>query len=90
MEASGELQPDWNLSASYNRSIIKGADGERINTVFPANMVKLWSTYRLPGELDRLTVGGGMNWQSGIHFTAAPTDLGKTVRPSRACSRCST
>ena len=80
VEASGELQPGWNLSASYNHSIIKDADGERINTVFPANMVKLWSTYRLPGELDRLTVGGGMNWQSGIHFTAAPVDLGKTVK----------
>ncbi|HGY9620103.1 TPA: TonB-dependent siderophore receptor [Pseudomonas putida] len=76
VEASGELQPGWNLSASYNHSIIKDADGERINTVFPANMVKLWTTYRLPGELDRLTVGGGMNWQSGTHFTAAPAELG--------------
>jgi len=80
VEASGELQPGWNLSASYNHSIIKDADGERINTVFPANMVKLWTTYRLPGELERLTVGGGMNWQSGTHFTAAPVDLGKTVK----------
>ncbi|WP_416467320.1 TonB-dependent siderophore receptor [Pseudomonas sp. LFS044] len=80
VEATGELQPGWNLSASYNHSITKDADGERVNTVSPANMVKLWTTYRLPGELERLTVGGGMNWQSGTHFTAAPVDLGKTVK----------
>ena len=80
VEATGELQPGWNLSASYNHSITKDADGERVNTVFPANMVKLWTTYRLPGELEPLTVGGGMNWQSGSHFTATPSDLGRTVK----------
>lgn len=80
MELEGELLPDWNLSASYNHSITKDSDGERINAVSPANTVKLWSTYRLPGELDRLTVGGGMNWQSGIHFTATPSGLPGTVK----------
>ncbi|NIE76181.1 TonB-dependent siderophore receptor [Pantoea sp. Ap-967] len=83
VEASGELQPGWNLSASYNHSITKDADGERVNSVFPANMVKLWTTYRLPGALEPLTVGGGMNWQSGIHFTATPADLGKTVKATQ-------
>ncbi|CAG8871178.1 Ferric-pseudobactin 358 receptor [Pseudomonas fluorescens] len=78
VEANGELTPDWNLSASYNHSITKDADGERLNTEAPANMVKLWTTYRLPGELDRLTVGGGMNWQSGTHITVTPsTALGR-------------
>jgi len=66
---SGELLPDWNLSASYSHTVTKDADGQRINTVAPAEMVKLWTTYRLPGALQRLTVGGGMNWQSGIHFS---------------------
>nr|WP_240158335.1 TonB-dependent receptor [Pantoea sp. Tr-811] len=83
VEASGELQPGWNLSASYNHSITKDADGERVNSVFPANMVKLWTTYRLPGALEPLTVGGGMNWQSGIHFTATPADQGKTVKATQ-------
>ncbi|MCO8170868.1 TonB-dependent receptor [Pseudomonas sp. 21LCFQ02] len=83
MEASGDLTPDWNLSASYNHSITKNADGERINTVAPANMFRLFSTYRLPGELNRLTLGGGVNWQSGIHFTATPSDLGRTVKATQ-------
>lgn len=80
LEANGELMPDWNMSASFNHSITKDGDGERVNTVAPANMAKLWTTYRLPGELERLTVGGGMNWQSGTHFTARPADLNMTVK----------
>lgn len=36
----------------------------------PLDIFKLWTTYRLPGALERLTVGGGVNWQSSIHFTS--------------------
>ena len=79
-EISGELAPDWNLGASYNHNITKNADGDRVNTVAPANMVKLFSTYRLPGDLHDLTVGGGMNWQSGTHFSATPAGLPGTVK----------
>lgn len=69
MEVYGEVLTDWNVSASYSHSITKDADHERIRTEAPANLVKLWTTYRLPGELSHLTVGGGMNWQSGQSLT---------------------
>lgn len=69
LEASGELLPNWNLAASYSHSIVKDDQHERVKTTVPADMVKLFTTYRLPGELDRLTLGGGVNWQSGIHMT---------------------
>ena len=69
MEVSGELLPDWNLNASYSHSVVKDADNERVKTIIPADMLKVWTTYRLPGELDRVTVGGGINWQSAIHMT---------------------
>lgn len=80
LEASGELLPGWNLTASYSHSVTKDSDGERLNTMAPAEMFKLWTTYRLPGEWEKLTVGGGANWQSGIHFTATPWQLGQTVK----------
>ncbi len=80
LEAGGELAPGWNLTASYSHSVTKDGEGERINTVAPAEMFKLWTTYRLPGAWNRLTVGGGANWQSGIHFSDTPWDLGKTVK----------
>ncbi|MEG1041312.1 MAG: TonB-dependent siderophore receptor [Pseudomonas sp.] len=69
LEVSGELLPDWNLAASYSHTVVKDDQHDRVKTVIPVDLFKLWTTYRLPGELDRLTVGGGVNWQSGIHFT---------------------
>lgn len=84
IEVNGELIADWNVSASYSHGITKDNDGERLNTEAPANMVKLWSTYRLPGDFDRLTIGGGANWQSGTHITVTPsTDLG-TVKAKQS------
>ncbi|WP_028946035.1 TonB-dependent siderophore receptor [Pseudomonas vranovensis] len=83
IEANGELMPDWNVAASYNHSITEDADDERINTEAPANMVKLWTTYRLPGDLNRLTIGGGANWQSGTHITVTPSTALGTVKASQ-------
>lgn len=79
-EINGEILPGWNVAASYTHAVTKDAEGERINTVAPAELAKFWTTYRLPGELDRLTVGGGVNWQSGIHFSTTPWQLDKTVK----------
>lgn len=79
LELGGELLPDWNVTASYSHSVSKNAEGERINTVAPMDMVKLWNTYRLPGALNRLTIGGGVNWQSGIHFSTTSWQLPGTT-----------
>ncbi|USS53993.1 TonB-dependent siderophore receptor [Pseudomonas kermanshahensis] len=84
VEANGELMPGWNVSASYNHGITKDRDGERLNTEAPANMVKLWSTYRLPGDFDRLTVGSGANWQSGTHITVTPSTALGTVKAKQS------
>ncbi|RWU22809.1 TonB-dependent siderophore receptor [Pseudomonas alkylphenolica] len=83
VEANGELMTDWNVAASYNHSITEDADDERINTEAPANMIKLWSTYRLPGDFNRLTVGGGANWQSGTHITVTPSSALGTVKATQ-------
>ncbi|MCU1731578.1 MULTISPECIES: TonB-dependent siderophore receptor [unclassified Pseudomonas] len=70
MEVSGEILPGWNVDASYSHSRVKDSEGERIKTIIPMDIFKLWTTYRLPGALERLTVGAGVNWQSNIHFTS--------------------
>ena len=69
MEVSGELLPDWNLAASYSHSVVKDEQHERVKSSIPADLVKVWTTYHLPGELERLTLGGGVNWQSAINLT---------------------
>lgn len=79
LELTGEVLDGWNVAFSYTYSQTKDAKGERIKTLVPRHMAKLWTSYRLPGEWNRLTVGGGVNWQSKINFTATPWDLGKTV-----------
>ena len=67
LEATGAITPNWNVSASWSYSQTDNAEGKAIQTTFPRHLVKLWTTWRLPGELHRLTVGGGMNWQSRVY-----------------------
>lgn len=79
IELNGELTPGWNIAAAYSFNRTKDANGKRISTTSPMHLAKLWTTYRLPGDWHRLTVGGGVNWQSGIHMTVAPWQIGHDV-----------
>lgn len=65
LELSGELAPGWQVQGGYvlNNSSIGKSSG---NISSPKQQFKLYSTYRLPGKLAGLTVGGGARWQSKI------------------------
>jgi outer membrane receptor for ferric coprogen and ferric-rhodotorulic acid len=79
LELNGTLARDWNLAASYNYSSSKDATGQRINTTFPRQMARLWTTYRLPGAWRRLTLGGGVEWNGGITYTGEAWQIERTV-----------
>ncbi|WP_374980655.1 TonB-dependent siderophore receptor [Pseudomonas solani] len=65
MEVSGELLPDWMLMASYTLNINENrTSGGALSTITPKHMVKLFSTYRLPGDWSKFRVGGGVDLQS--------------------------
>ncbi|TBV09724.1 TonB-dependent siderophore receptor [Stutzerimonas kirkiae] len=64
VELAGEILPGWNLSASYSHSRSENQEGERQFTYLPVDTVKLFTTYQLPGAYDKLTIGGGMNWNA--------------------------
>ena len=66
MEVSGELAEGWQASAGYAYTLTTDNEDERINTVLPRHSLKTFTTYRLPGVLDKVTVGGGVNWQSKV------------------------
>lgn len=66
-EVSGQIVSGWNASMGYTKFNIEDADGKDINTLYPRQLLRVFSTYRLPAELNRLTVGGGVNWQSRIY-----------------------
>lgn len=65
-EINGELAPGWQMGAGYTHYRFRGADGEKIKTDIPADQIKLFTTYRLPGTWHKLTVGGSVQWQSKI------------------------
>lgn len=64
LELTGELSRGWNVAAGYTYSLSEDANGQRAIAQIPRHSVKLFTTYRLPDALNRLTVGGGVNWQS--------------------------
>lgn len=70
MELTGQLAPSWNLTAGYTQYTLKDEDGTQVNTIYPRKLLRLFTTYRLPGALSGLTLGGGVSWQSKTYTTA--------------------
>lgn len=64
LSLDGELAEGWQAMAGYAYSLSTDQDDQRIVTNIPRHSVKTFTSYRLPGALDKLTVGGGVNWQS--------------------------
>ncbi|MND63698.1 Ferripyoverdine receptor precursor [compost metagenome] len=85
LEVAGELQPGWNLSAGYTYARTRDADEQRVYgfpmaTTKPEHLVRVFTTYRLPGELDKVTVGGGVNWQSEFYGNIYSPTVGDYTR----------
>ncbi|MFT3848143.1 MAG: TonB-dependent siderophore receptor [Propionivibrio sp.] len=78
-EVSGEVTPNWNVSAGYTQFKATDADDEDVNTIYPRRLLRLFTTYRLHGDFAGLTLGGGVNWQSETH-TDAVNPLGNVER----------
>ena len=86
-ELSGALAPRWNAAAGYTFNTTKylrdrSASGapsanERrpYSTFTPKHMFRLWTNYRLPGELNNIDVGGGVRVQSRTYKTSGPLEL---------------
>ncbi|WP_422419450.1 TonB-dependent siderophore receptor [Pseudomonas sp. GZD-222] len=67
-EISGEVLTGLELFAgyTYNHTVDKANDETRAiySAVTPKHLFKLWSTYRLPGELEKWKLGMGVTAQS--------------------------
>ncbi|MGC4011289.1 MAG: TonB-dependent siderophore receptor [Pseudomonas sp.] len=75
-EISGELAPGWQLTAGYTFNINEqrktGDDtavGKPISTQTPKHLFKFFTTYQLPGELDRWKLGTGATIQSSNYVS---------------------
>lgn len=74
LEMSGELAPGWQAvagytyaAAEYTKATNTAEKGDRFDSDTPYNLLKLSTTYRLPGELENWTVGGGFRTQSSAY-----------------------
>ncbi len=68
-EVSGEVLRDLQLMAGYTYNTTKflsdpEEQGKVFSTITPKHMLRAWASYRLPGEWNQLTVGGGITTQS--------------------------
>ena len=62
-EISGELTPGWQLQAGYTHKISRDDSGKKISTWEPEDQLNFYTSYKLTGSLDKLTLGGGARWQ---------------------------
>ncbi|MDH0730167.1 TonB-dependent siderophore receptor [Pseudomonas sichuanensis] len=67
IDIQGELTPNWNVFTGISHFTASSADGSRLNSNIPRTTAKLFTTYRMPGDFNKLTVGGGVNWQSRFY-----------------------
>ena len=63
-EISGEIATGWQLMAGYTHKVARDDNDVKISTWEPEDQINLYTTYKLTGPLDKLTLGGGARWQS--------------------------
>ncbi|MFJ4256241.1 TonB-dependent siderophore receptor [Pseudomonas monteilii] len=78
LEMAGEILPGWSAQVGYSHTRTEDAEGHRITTQLPMDTFRFWTTYRLPGDWQRMTVGGGVDWNSSSSI--AYTNYSSTIR----------
>lgn len=66
VELNGEPAEGWNVSFNATHFKATNAAGARASTASPRTSARVFTTYRLPGDWHRLTIGGGLAWQSKV------------------------
>jgi outer membrane receptor for ferric coprogen and ferric-rhodotorulic acid len=74
LEVSGQLRPGWNASLGWSHYTFQDANDEPIRTFVPSTLVRTFTTWNAPGVFHRLTIGGGVNWQSTSHTSVGSPD----------------
>lgn len=77
LEASGEITPSWHVMAGYTNTRTKYlADstasnvGQPLRTADPRHLLRVFTTYKLPGALSAFTIGGGVQAQSDTYVSS--------------------
>lgn len=65
-DASGSLSPSWTLNAGFTQTRTSRHPNDLIYANLPKHSMQLTTSYKLPGAWERVTLGGGFNWQSVV------------------------
>lgn len=68
---AGEVARGLQVMGGYTYFSKRDNNGTLLLTNYPQRLFRLATSYRLPGAWNRLTVGGSLNYQSGIHYDEA-------------------
>lgn len=63
LEVNGEILPGWRVAGGFANARSEDRDGVRQLPQTPKDSFKMFTTYRLPGDLDGLTIGGNLQCQ---------------------------
>lgn len=88
-EVSGSITPAWNVFGGYTYRTSKApvqpdVIASAVNTNQPRHLFKLGTTYRLPGDWSRWTVGGNVTWQSETYYQLPAAPYWRATQPSYA------
>lgn len=70
LDLQGELARGWNIYAGVSHFTAHDGDDVRLNSQLPRTTAQFFTTYQLPGDWSKLTLGAGTKWQS--RFYQAP------------------
>ena len=76
LEAAGHINDRWRLSFGWSRYRIEDGDGGAIREFTPKNLVRSFVTWK-PDS--RLSLGGGVNWQSESYANVATPDGSRRI-----------
>jgi len=76
LDFNGELRPGWTLNAGYTRAKVTRAPTDAIYANLPEDYLQLSTQLRLPGAWQRLSIGGGLSWQSAVRGYNIPRPVG--------------
>ncbi len=79
IEMIGQPIDGWNISAGYSQFTIEDANGNDLKTDIATKQIKLFTSYQFGGALERLTLGGGVNWQNET-YSAGINPVGQADR----------
>lgn len=72
-EISGRVTDQWNVFAGYTYTNTRNYDDSNstdyvaFSSIAPRHLFKLWTTYTLPNDLDKWTIGGGLYASSSFY-----------------------